>query len=379
VPAGDHPDHPAAPPESDPRATPPDMARHAELSVAALPVDAAAEAAPATPVEPDSGATQHPNGRWIVGAEGLQPNVVPRIAGKFKSPPPDVVINGAKVRSIDFRAASIRGLRHEERGEPRQDAYAVRFTQDQRWLVCCIADGVSQAKRSHEAAATVVERVTEALVGGLTRRPPSDELSAWPAEACRLPWQQALDAANAEVMEIAREHLIRIFRRQNDLARVQEMQEAMQFGHARSVMATTALAVVVATEPTGGVYPAVMANIVGDSSAFVLQGARWVPLTPVKNEGAAIYEGAVKSLPAAVEVRPKPFFIEPGDSFLAMTDGLGDPLGRAKGQVGEFLADKWRTPPDLLDFAQHLGFYRRSFADDRTALMVWPAPVRAIP
>jgi hypothetical protein len=54
-----------------------------------------------------------------------------------------------------------------------------------------------------------------------------------------------------------------------------------------------------------------------------------------------------------------------------ITDGVGDPLGSGGGTVGRFLAHMWATPPEILAYAQHVGFYRKSFTDDRTAVTVW--------
>jgi hypothetical protein len=42
--------------------------------------------------------------------------------------------------------------------------------------------------------------------------------------------------------------------------------------------------------------------------------------------------------------------------------------------VGAFLAGRWQEPPDPLEFAHHVGFYRKTFVDDRTAVVVWVAP-----
>ena len=46
-------------------------------------------------------------------------------------------------------------------------------------------------------------------------------------------------------------------------------------------------------------------------------------------------------------------------------------LGRGDGPVGSFLAQMWKTPPDMLSFGGQVGFARRSFDDDRTVVGVW--------
>jgi hypothetical protein len=92
----------------------------------------------------------------------------------------------------------------------------------------------------------------------------------------------------------------------------------------------------------------------------------------VKNEGAEIASSAVSPLPRRAVVRPEVRYLRGGDVLTVITDGIGDPLGSGQGVVGRFLAEMWREPPDLLAFAQHAAFYRKSFADDRTAVVIWP-------
>ncbi|MET0425009.1 MAG: protein phosphatase 2C domain-containing protein [Actinoplanes sp.] len=332
--------------------------------------------------EPDTGGEvlweRHPNDRWIVGDAGRQPDVRPKVAASFKTPPPDLVVDGAEVGSISFRAASVRGIGHQERGEPRQDAYAVRFTQDKRWLVGCIADGVSEGHRSHEAAATIVDKITDVLVTHLTRNAAEEKFLDWPRLAkTKLPWNEAVSEANAAVMAQAKEHLTRVYKRQQNDDKLRELEESYSFAHARSIMSSTALAFIVATAPSAdGTYHALLANVAGDSSAFLLQNNAWIPMSDIKNEGKEIFSGSVRSLPNDVSVHVNPFYLQVGDAFVVMTDGLGDPLGAARGTVGAFLRHHWQTPPDPLAFAQHLSFYKKTFTDDRTAVMVWGEPPR---
>ncbi|GAA4593168.1 hypothetical protein BJY16_000876 [Actinoplanes octamycinicus] len=290
--------------------------------------------------------------RWVVGDAGRQAAVRARVPRLFRSPPPDIVADGAEAGGLTFRAASVRGPGHQERAEPRQDAYAVRFTRDQGWLAGCVADGVSAAKRSHEAAAAICETVAQTLVDHLMTGAP----------VAAFGWDGAARVAGDAVVELARPFL-------TDGTVTDE--------RVRSIMSATALAFAVATEPDpDGGHRAVLANLAGDSAAFLLTGAGWQPLTAVKNAGAAIVDSRVRSLPAAVRVTPHEFVLLPGQVLVVMTDGLGDPFGSGAGAVGEFLRGHWGTPPDPLAFAQHVAFFRKSFTDDRTAVVVWPGPAR---
>ncbi|WP_170285485.1 protein phosphatase 2C domain-containing protein [Micromonospora palomenae] len=286
------------------------------------------------------------------------------------------MIDGADIGSITYRAASVRGLSHQERGEPRQDAYVVRFTRDLHWLVGCIADGVSSAKRSHEAAAAICDRITDILVDHLIENPPSDP-SEWAQEARAIPWDWAVGAANGAVADLARPYLAKASKRRGEPDDLVTQKAPVPHAHARTIMSATALAFAVATEPSSdGTYRAMLANVAGDSAAFLLERDLWMPLTQIKNEGEHIFSSTVKSLPDDAQVVPKPLHLRPGQSLIMMTDGLGDPLGGATGSVSRFLGVNWRTPPDLLAFAQHLAFYRKTFTDDRTAVAIWPGPAR---
>ncbi|BCJ42887.1 hypothetical protein GCM10010168_03730 [Actinoplanes ianthinogenes] len=289
--------------------------------------------------------------RWVVGDAGRQAAVRARVPRMFRTPPPDVVADGAEAGALTFRAASVRGLGHQERGEPRQDAYAVRFTRDQRWLAGCVADGVSAAKRSHEAAGMICETVAQSLVDHLMTGRPVPEFR----------WDAAVRAAGDAVTELARPFL---------------PDGPVTYSQVRPIMSATALAFAVETEPSpAGAHRAVLANLAGDSAAFVLTGGDggWRPLTAVKNDGAAIVDSRVRSLPAEADVTAHEFTLLPGQVLVVMTDGLGDPFGSGAGAVGDFLRSRWVTPPDPLAFAQQVAFFRKSFTDDRTAVVVWPA------
>ncbi|KUL21923.1 protein phosphatase 2C domain-containing protein [Actinoplanes awajinensis] len=305
--------------------------------------------------------TRHDNRRWVVGDPGRQPAIRARVPRMFRTPPPDIVIDGAEAGRLTFRATSVRGAGHQERGEPRQDAYAVRFTRDQRWLAGCVADGVSAAKRSHEAAAVICEIVAQSLIDHLVAYPPPPGASGWAAE---LPWSPTVTAANDAVTDLARPFLTKA-----------TTATTLTFEQVRAVMSATALAFAVETEPApNGGHRAMLANLSGDSAAFLLTGGAWLPLTAVKNDGAAIFSSGVRSLPADVRVAPNAFYLFPGQVLLVMTDGLGDPFGSGAGSVADFLRTRWAAPPDPLAFAQQVAFLRKSFTDDRTAVVLWPAP-----
>jgi hypothetical protein len=307
---------------------------------------------------------RHPNGRWIVGEPGNQPDVVavPPALDRRRS---DIVIDGARVGRLDFRAVSLRGVSHLESGKPRQDAYLVTASRDERWLVGCVADGVSQGKLSHKAAELAGQEIVGALLDHLNELDAAGE----DADLLSLPWKHGAAEANTAIKDA----FMRKLRSTAGHAEVQSVTEA----DARAYMSSTAVAFVVATGPgPDGCYPAAVTVAAGDSSAFLLSDGGWRPVTEVKGEGQEVASSAVRPLPrdlADVRMEPVLLALRPGDVLAVITDGVGDPLGAGRGVVGAFLAEQWRTPPDTLEFAHHVAFYRKTFVDDRTAVVVWVA------
>lgn len=305
---------------------------------------------------------RHPGGRWVVGDPGRQSEVQARPATTAQGRP-DTTIDGASVGNITYRAVSLRGLSHWSEGKPRQDAYLLRVTANGQWLVGCVADGVSKSTYSHMAADIACREITKCITQALDGQPPVADAETWPKLADELPWQQAVDEASAAMVAKASTGL------------PAEQHESLTAAQVRGTMATTAVAFAVAATPAeDGQLPYALVVAAGDSSAVVLSQGRWHPVTAVKNAGSDMASNAVLALPREVEVAPLTGFLRPGDALAVVTDGIGDPMGSGAGEVGRFLATHWSRPPDLLAFAGHAAFYRRGFADDRTAAVVWYAP-----
>lgn len=305
---------------------------------------------------------RHPGGRWIVGDPGRQPDVEARPA-QIAPTRPDTTVDGARLGHLTYRAVSLRGLGHWAERKPRQDAYLLRVTANGQWLVGCVADGVSQPPYSHMAADIACREITGLIAHALADQPAITDPEAWPKLAGELPWEQAVEEASAAMIAKAATGLP-----------PGEQHKPLEAGKVRATMATTAVGFVVAASPTAdGQLPFALVVAAGDSSALVLSQGQWHPLTAVKNAGSDMASNAVLALPRAVEVAPQAGFLRPGEALAVITDGIGDPLGTGAGEVGQFLAAHWSRPPDLFAFAGHAAFYRRGFADDRTAAVMWYA------
>ena len=69
----------------------------------------------------------------------------------------DSVRNPGAAGELHLMGASVRGLSHLYYGKVRQDAFGRLLSEDGRWLVVAVADGVSSGDHSHIAADIVCE------------------------------------------------------------------------------------------------------------------------------------------------------------------------------------------------------------------------------
>lgn len=273
---------------------------------------------------------------------------------------PDTVLDAitlvdGRTPLAELRAASVRGLSHRAYGRVRQDEYGYRRSADGRYLTVCVADGVSTGKLSHRAAKVAVNVGTKWLLTLLAQHGPDS-----------IRWGDFVRGVAARVEEQGR----KLLRRKG-----MDDADSMEVSKLAQHMATTVLFAVVDLQAIDGAFD-VYLLAVGDSSAWVLrEGGKWEPQDAVKNEGAEVYSSSVQALPMMPTHDPAPVrtSIRPGEALVLMTDGIGDPLGNGGGEVGGFLADVWATPPASgVEFAAQIGFARKSFDDDRTAVAVWP-------
>lgn len=335
------------------------------------------------PSSPDGpGWHRHESGRWVVGDPGSQLGFDAKPSNKVQARS-DLSLDWAGHGALEYRAATIRGLAHFGDGKPRQDSCSVAFTPDRRWLVGCVADGVSSGSLSHVAADLACDMISRRITSSLGRLPDqSAPVEEWATVAAGLDWQQGVDAASEAIRDKAMDEFVKGYRNRGDAAELQRLEEnGLPYSSARTLMATTAIGFVVGTEyDHEGRVPFALTVAAGDSAALILSEGRWHPITHVKNAGAEVASSEVRPLPREGAVQPLGGFLHPGQALAVITDGIGDPLGSGRGVVGEFLAEQWERPPDPIAFANDIAFYRRTFVDDRTAVLIWVRrPDRRVP
>ena len=283
-------------------------------------------------------------------ASGVRPRAAERSWDRRDTVLDGITLSHAGTDVAELRAASVRGLSHANYGVVRQDEYAFRVTSDGRHLVAVVADGVSAGRYSDQAAMIVTRRGAELVAQHVEVRGPQ-----------AVPWHEVVRDLAALVIDRGRQL-------------VGAGGGPLSDHEIAGELAATALFAVVDLVPgAGGCAVEIMA--LGDTSAWVLREDRWEPLQQVKNAGRGIASSGTAAIPALPSTLNAPVrtSVRPGEALVLVTDGVGDALGSGRGDVPDFLAEVWATPPrGALEFAAHVGFARKSFDDDRTAVVLWP-------
>lgn len=242
---------------------------------------------------------------------------------------------GARVR-----AASVRGLLHRYRSQPRQDRFSVVYDGVTATLVVVVCDGVGQFALSQEAAAFVAADAPRAYLA-------------------HEDWPRAIAEVNGRLREFVADTATR--------PHLDAVPEGAR-------MATTLAAAAICLEP--GRRKASIAWT-DDTSVWLLDSGAWTNLTPDPSETDdpdGLHTGRVQALPSE---DPRVFTTEvPAEAgaLFVLTDGVGVPLA-GSAQVRQTLASWWDAPPDVFTFARQVGFARKGHLDDRTAVGIWFEPL----
>ncbi|TCB99636.1 hypothetical protein E0H26_03500 [Micromonospora zingiberis] len=303
------------------------------------------------PTDPPTGVAvdgPQPVRPWEIGNPGDSFTQIQPLFGRTLDAP-DTVLDGGQLGPLSVYAASVRGLSHRQKGGPRQDAYAVSTSADERWLVVTVADGLSSAQHSHRAAQLVARHATHQAARLLHDRT---------TPLTRTEWYDLFQQLSRRILSTGEQRL------------------KLPRHEVPAAMATTVTILVCPTEAENGQRQVQVAWL-GDSPAWVIEADRtWNCLTEVKGAGQEVASSKTVALPqlpddpANLPVRTQ--WVSVHAVMLAMSDGVGDPLGDGTGDVGTALARAWSgVPASALDFALQVGFGRKSYDDDRTVVGVW--------
>ncbi|GAA1740392.1 protein phosphatase 2C domain-containing protein [Luedemannella helvata] len=294
------------------------------------------------------------DGRWSIGNAGRAFTEVEPVLGQAAEGP-DTMADGGTVGAVHLLAASVRGLSHRQNGGPRQDSYGFAVTQNGRWLIAVVADGVSAGRLSHRAAQLVARHAPARVLEEL------EEVD----HGVRVDWYRVFTWLATRIVTVGQKMLA-------DEGTVNPTPKDVC-----DAMATTATIAVVEISPAPDQDRYMTYAWMGDSPIWRIDPANnWHCMTEVKNAGQEVAKSSVHALPRLPDdpaKLPQGCGSIPGDArLLLMSDGVGDPLGPADGEVAEALAQAWRTPPSVFRFAEQVAFGRKSYDDDRTVVAIWP-------
>jgi hypothetical protein len=233
-------------------------------------------------------------------------------------------------------AASVAGVAHRLSGRRCEDSYAWALPLPGR-LALIVADGVSTAGRGGEGADIAVSAACQHLLAA----------EGWGEMECLAALRAASEAVSAAG------------------------------GVSAAEFSTT---LVVALVSASGAGAEVFLARVGDSSAFILTGAKWDELFPGRAEeelrGSVIAVLPLGSRPGGDTIETASVVLPAGAGLVLLTDGVADPVRDGPGTVAPALAEVLRGGPSgaltPLALAEAADFSRRGCQDDRTILAVWP-------
>lgn len=249
---------------------------------------------------------------------------------------PRIIADGGSTGPLTVRAASVCGRRHTQRGETREDAYALDRTGTGA-IVMAVADGLGDpAARFAAVGARVAAMTAVELIGtGLER---GQQI---------IPAQLAAHVADAMMSESGR------------LIPPSERYSAHS-------LATTLIAAWLMPD---GRFSGFM---VGDGAVFDIRGGHVSLIAAPRGKA---YSGTEALPDSYVNVEEFAGHLVAGSALLLATDGLADPLQSA--DVAQELGQSWRQPPTILRFLIDMSFERKGEADDRTGVCAWFAPTNS--
>lgn len=260
----------------------------------------------------------------------------------------DIQSDYGVVDDVTIIAGSLRGRKHRVVGDPNEDAYAISIaeTADATFLIAVVCDGLSSASQSAWSAPATADLVAQHARINLLAQTVVNQ------QSIQLAMLEAVRSSLKSLDEMAKTEL------------------SMSVLGNEAHFATTLTYIVVPTKYSADSQ--VHCGYIGDSTAFLWQKPTWWPML-LNTKEREIQSSVTEAFPISTTPTPIDFQIEIGDRFLLTSDGVGNYIAR-DGQnllLGDYIADKWATPVDELDFLKDLSFDIRSADDDRTIIALW--------
>ncbi|GAA3696269.1 hypothetical protein GCM10022224_072390 [Nonomuraea antimicrobica] len=291
----------------------------------------------ATPDAPQSAATQ--DTRVVVGPEPRR--IAVHLPWSTTSADAGLALDGGLVKGTTVRAATVRGRTHSFRGETRQDAYGVRLSSDERWVIAVVADGLGSARHAEIASTVAVGAALDGIDCALRS---GERPQNWD-------WKTVL----AYVSDTVR--------------RTTESLGSPRPGTntERAPSARPGTTLTVAVLPSEGEGQAVCAAV-GDSPAILVTGGQWQALACGRGGG----DNVTAAIPGDLaDIQVQVFSWRAGDLLVLSSDGFAAGVAGGQTPLAQRLSQTWRTPPSLLDFVREVDFRLSTFDDDRTVVAIW--------
>jgi serine/threonine protein phosphatase PrpC len=272
------------------------------------------------------------------GAAFMTIGRTPKLLRESDQPPPLVSrsapvghrFDGFAVNDFVIRSASHVGTRHMQQRQIRQDSYAVTASQDGRFVIAAVADGVG----SERWASLGADWAASAAVG------------------------EGLDALETSGQAPAVDHLINVAS-----SEVRRWAGFFDASAPESEFSTTLVVAVLDSVTFEG-----QVARVGDANAFTRAEQAWLPHF---KDSTAAPDAPTHAIPAATPaVERKAFVLDPGQCLLLVSDGIGDLLLHAD-DVQHDLHRALAQPVSAPEFSAIAGFQRVQAHDDQTALAIW--------
>lgn len=294
--------------------------------------------------------------RPTVGGDGFIRNAQPTYA---PAPAEDHRMShcadAATLGLLAYAGASIRGAFHEETKKHRQDAFAVGASDDRTWLIAVVADGVSEAPRSHIAAELACRYAVREFRSQLTGTSTLDKVDlARIADVCRAAIRKHGTPAVADSNDLSESDLDRVI--------------------SKRIMATTLQFVVIRTSPDDRPEPAghafLTGALAGDGNSYILAPDKSWYIQVAGKDAGGIIENGVRAFPrdAGTPV-VKTGALPHGHAIIITTDGID--IGDGRGALADYLGEQLSVPLRASSLLSVLDFVQIGASDDRSAVVVW--------
>jgi serine/threonine protein phosphatase PrpC len=268
----------------------------------------------------------------------------------------DTALDFFSLTPFEIRAASTRGFSHRYSGAPRQDSYAIHSSED--WLVCAVADGVSQGRFSH-IAAEVAARASVRLLTRTIGKPWADPVANFDGE---------------DFVRRLNETIVREARHRQIFKVPEGATEEELTSQVRRQMASTLIVCAVSRVLHDRKAEVILLNVAGDCSGFMLDKKGFNKIGGGKQIDAPIHDTSVRPLPGNVKITETFTELDGGCAIVLVSDGIGDPFGEGDSSAAKYSAGFLQTPPRPADLFELINFKQRSFDDDRTMVGIWLSP-----